>query len=695
MNRKFIFFLSLLAVGCSGEKGIDMGCAAGSASPIEIAATVTTTITPLTRGAQVLSPEDMGSMGVFCAFTGVSYWGSGTEFDRLDDSRFELSDNDLWVASLESDNKMWDYESVSDRYSFFAYSPHSSDASGITTRNVAGEILLDYVVPSNSLDQPDLLFAEPLKDISPQVVGRVSLTFAHALACVSFGVITSSGSEAQITSISLSGVVGDGVLRWDSDSDGVAWSLGEVSAEPFVIDVEAYSTEGVGSVKLTSESGYLMMIPQTMLSDVEVSLTLDGECDPLCLTIPAGSEWEAGQQYHYVIDMGGDESCTGEFIYSSDQISNCYIINPVEGLSTTIQIPIEDRINNFWQIYAGSTSKKIKANNTGEDLMVDIVWEDFDESFEFEECEIVEDEDGALAVKFVVSEKFREGNVVFVVSECEVDDYGTTISPLWSWHLWFTDYNPDMIAAANYHLIESGKERAYTLSGYEGAVHRYRDAEGVSGDDAVWSGIYSDKFIMDRNIGERDEYASNYGAGNVYYQFGRKDPFPGSGAIYSSGDDPRPLSRTNLTFAFAVEYHDHFLATNTASTTTWCGETAALSAACIWYDEAYAVAGYDEGKSIFDPSPLGWRVPVIETWSYLIAASSCDDLNSVADYNYYGFINSLSSGALSETGAYGGVWSATPSSDRESYCLQYTTSQSPAVVAVPMAYGLPVRSIQE
>ena len=59
---------------------------------------------------------------------------------------------------------------------------------------------------------------------------------------------------------------------------------------------------------------------------------------------------------------------------------------------------------------------------------------------------------------------------------------------LWSWHIWITKYNP--------------RSTNIKFGGYN------------------W---------MDRNLGARDTaYVPNHGAGSIYYQWGRKDPIPGS-----------------------------------------------------------------------------------------------------------------------------------------------------------------------
>ncbi len=689
MNRKIISLLMIFASACSSADLVDTNVSVTSESLIELS-----TIELInTRGEPVNSQDAMGSIGLYCAFTGGESWSSSTKFEKMSNSRFDFLDEE-WVAA--DGDVPWGFDSFSDKYTFFAYSPYDGAAKGITSRLVEGELVIDYVVPINSVDQPDLMLAEPLKDKTPQVAGYLSLNFHHTLCCVSFGV--SSSVEDRIVGVSINGVVADGSVWWDYAAGAPKWSLGDVTDETdetdetYVVEVDLnYDLAASDFAQVNTQQGYLMMIPQSLPDGAEVVLTLESG-EQRSLMIPRGSKWEAGLMYQYLIDKDIESS---EFIFTSDEVSNCYIINPTPNKQTVIQIPIEDRINDFWLNYSSDSSNKIKNKTSPDDIYVDMVWHDFDEPFEFT-YDVFDDENESMAVELVVPSKFQEGNFVFVVYEYVTKSGSTSKSALWSWHLWFTDYNPDAIAAANLKNIKAGEDMAYTLTGYQGAVHRYKDAEGAANSACVWSGIYNDKFIMDRNIGERNEYAGDYGAGTVYYEFGRKDPFPGNAATYLSGDtQPSVRSSTGFTFDDSVEYYDDYMASSSSVSGNWSIEPAARLFQCIWFDETLLVSDYDTGKSIFDPSPLGWRVPVSDTWSYLNSFSSCDTFSTVATYNYYGYRDPYNAAKPSQGGVEASVWSANPDNSYYSYCLLYTTSQIVSPSSKKMVYALPVRAIQE
>ncbi len=686
MNRIFFHFLVIFSIACSREATLGV---ADDLSP-EMVMGVSAEATSLTRGAVVDEPEDMVSMGVYCAYTDDIKLSSGAKFTKMDNSRFDINTNGEWI--IYGDDVCWGYDSLDDYYTFYGYSPYGNETQGISPRIVAEELIVDYVVPESSLNQPDLMFATPRKDINPQLVGNVALYFNHTLASVSFGV--SSSVDTKILGVQILGVVNKGSVSWDYDTQTPQWSFGDDDKGDCIVDIVNYTLDGEKGLQITSESGYLMMIPQTLEDGAEVLLTLEGDMTR-SLTIPAGTQWEANKRYHYVIDQDDDCDDGGDFIFDSTQISNCYIINPTEGVETVVQIPIETRINDFWKNYKSNGSKKIK-NNSTEGLVADMVWTDFEDNKDFYfQQDIFVDDDDEVYVQLKIPAKYQAGNFVFSISKVTETETSTSTDILWSWHLWFTDYNPDALAkAASESGVASNTNCSYTISGYEGVVHRYSGA--------AWSGIYADKFIMDRNIGERNSYATDYGAGSVYYQFGRKDPFPGDGARYLSGNtSPGQRSYTSASFETSVEFVVDFFMSGTSSAETWCGETESRDSLHIWFDKNIEIDGYVTGKSIFDPSPLGWRVPVCDTWSSYEGAKSssgvCTQVSQlVGIYRYYegrGF--SCSRDLPSGTPEAGYVWSATPDGEQTGYCLYVSDSEVNPLKSLYFISGLPVRAIQE
>ncbi|MFR9564875.1 MAG: fimbrillin family protein [Rikenellaceae bacterium] len=696
MNRISLSLTALLMLACAAdEQPTDTSIELDPELPITISVSTTTT-TLESRGAMVTESKDMVSLSLFCALTGDAEWDSGIEFDKYSDHRFTLSEEGEWQADNES-NKSWGYNTPSDNYTVFAYSPHYSDSDGITANIIDGELSINYTVPSNSADQPDLLLAKPRKDFSPQVLGSIPLDFYHALASISFGVV--SATDTQITSIEITGVTSSGTLTW---SDTAPYWEPNNTTQTFTIDmVNDYTLDSDNYAQLNSDEGYLMMIPQVLTNGATVTITLD-YTDVQELTIPKNTTWLAGARYHYNIALSEEEDC--DFIYNNNQISNCYIIHPTVGEKTIVQIPIETRINDYWQNHSGEKCLKLEAGYNIANYDITMLWEDFDEAFTTNnnfEYTMLDDDDGLLAVRFEFPADFQEGNFIFAFAKIK----NGLAYCLWTWHLWFTDYDPDAIAKAFRSQITENKEMICSLDDGKSAVHRYVDADPCSS-TAVWNGAYSNKFIMDRNIGERNSYAENSGAGTLFYQFGRPTPIAGTGS--SSGFSGK--SQTSTTFIISMIYANCFLFSNNTTKTNWCGETVATEGykTNIWYDSTTDASDYETKKSIFDPSPLGWRIPVKEAWSSFNASYTSNKKEAIINsYRPYGWRDPTNSCALTQVGGAAYLWSANAYGPNLGYCkcIYDDGTYCPSDVNAPedlfptevqfLSAGLSVRAIEE
>ena len=170
-------------------------------------------------------------------------------------------------------------------------------------------------------------------------------------------------------------------------------------------------------------------------------------------------------------------------------------------------------------------------------------------------------------------------------------------SILWSWHLWVTDYDPD--------VEMTPVERTYIYAVPGGSLHRY------NGD--LWTtGVYKDAFIMDRNLGATaaiGEYESH----GFYYEPGRKDPFR-----YGSGHSSLKATKDVI---YGVRNPKVFLYNASDS---WAAYGSLLSAVENWFDPRFLQHGGDHceaDKAIYDPCPPGWRLPLRYTYRDLATGS--------------------------------------------------------------------------
>lgn len=184
---------------------------------------------------------------------------------------------------------------------------------------------------------------------------------------------------------------------------------------------------------------------------------------------------------------------------------------------------------------------------------------------------------------------------------------GSTV--LWSWHVWVTDYNPDAIARVN---AINTQNKAYAASGVSGQLHTY---------GPTYWGKNPNKAIMDRNLGATAALyapagaADNYPTYGLFYQWGRKDPFP-KADVNVTGDlvgiqpaydmsggttgNPTVVSGT-VTVQQAIRNPQVF----------YCGSAPLFDWSSSQYQDLW---GNGAGKSVYDPCPEGWRVASNETW---------------------------------------------------------------------------------
>lgn len=618
----FLPIISLLLWGCtkSDEMNNTNGGGIDESTPI----TISIDSESLTRGTPVEDQAGMATVGMYCKHYKSS--APTAAIDKMSNEKFTYSDSG-WSGE---NNVTWGHESLTDKYTFFAYSPYcETEDSYISTSATDEEMLVEYTTPANSADHRDLLIALPRKSIYPQTGGSVYLEFKHTLAKVSFSV-RGDGSK-KISSITINNVVSEATY---STSTG-EWTNEETTAS-FTADISTDVTPGNTEQNLTGDDAYFFMLPQDLEGKTITvkTVTTDGAAteEEEEISFIAGQKWEAGEGYNYVVNTRDDTSIDYSnvsyvnYLLGGDntelRVANCYMILRNPTVETTCYIPIKDRINEFWSdSQFGNDDTLCMGDDVdwvdSSDWSVEHLWTD---NTETEGTNLsgatfakATSPSGVECVKVTIPAN-GVGNILFAVKK------GETI--VWSWHLWISDYFP-----YNSNLTPITDKYKYEVTG--GEVHRYKNggSEGATTTAAedyynVWNagGIYEKKFMMDRNLGDSQVGHANdcvdNKSKNLYYQFGRKDPFPRG--TYSSSN--ANIMSGQVTLAEAVKNPNLFITTSTDSE-SWCSEMQGTEYA--WHDyrstitetviTADAISGTEIApiqKSIFDPSPLGWMVPI-------------------------------------------------------------------------------------
>ena len=237
-------------------------------------------------------------------------------------------------------------------------------------------------------------------------------------------------------------------------------------------------------------------------------------------------------------------------------------------------------------------------------------------------------------ITFQTADVFKEGNAVIAAKDADGNI-------LWSWHIWFTD---------------------------QPQAHVYNNSAGT---------------MMDRNLGATSATPGDVGALGLLYQWGRKDPFLGSSSISSS-----TIAKSTIAWPSAVssDSSNGTIAYATANPTTFIKYN---SDNYDWYYTGSSSTDNtrwttsEKDKSIYDPCPVGWRVPDGGSngiWSKALDSSSSFTESSLYSstnkgMNFSGRFGSASTiwyptsgyrnycdGSLNTVGNYGSYWSASPNS---------------------------------
>ncbi len=223
---------------------------------------------------------------------------------------------------------------------------------------------------------------------------------------------------------------------------------------------------------------------------------------------------------------------------------------------------------------------------------------------------------------------------------------GTAPAALWSWHIWVTNYNPNLTNL--------------TQNGY------------------VW---------MDRNLGalEACNGTNTFDrCGGLFYEWGRKDPFPG---VSSDGGEMTNYYNGSITATTGLYVRAN--AQNTGTVAPNYNLPLAVHNPLTYY---YSVGTYDWYspyilnnntlwgliKTVYDPCPAGWKVPPDgswllgfppnpDTWNHASLTVSQTNYaiwtnNSVSSYYPVPGNRNFQNGLLDQEGKSGLYWMATANS---------------------------------
>ena len=294
--------------------------------------------------------------------------------------------------------------------------------------------------------------------------------------------------------------------------------------------------------------------------------------------------------------------------------------------------------------YSFPTVKGNSTESVGQVASANVLWESFGTSTTPSVGDLIKSvsyKDGTIT--YTTADVFKEGNAVIAAKDADRNI-------LWSWHIWLTDQPQGQV---------------------------YYNNAGT---------------MMDRNLGATSATPGDAGALGLLYQWGRKDPFLGSGSISSYRQAESTISwpstvssnSSNGTIEYATSHPTTFITYNKINW-DWYYIVSSSTDNTRWTTS-------DKPKSIYDPCPAGWRVPDggdngvwSKAWGSFSSFTNASLYNSTNEgMNFSGKFGSASTiwypasgyrggydGSLSNVGNRGYYWSASPY-DSSAYSLYFS-----------------------
>ena len=343
--------------------------------------------------------------------------------------------------------------------------------------------------------------------------------------------------------------------------------------------------------------------------------------------------------------------------------ANCHMINP--NFSKTAngypvyELPI-DRIDECWGLEGLIPDASMRIGDNDEWTM-DVIWQDIPTQV-ITFC----DKNGNNASNTYSGTGYTPAYFKIVPASVTSSHYGNILvgvkkknssDYLWSWHLWVTDYNPDVAtpySSSNYtYKIESTG-----TTGINGSVQHWTHTRSVywgtskflSG--AIWEGLYKNSWIMDRNLGAiaTKPWLNTIKTYGCYYQWGNKTPYPHASHKYKT-TSATPTSnnaakgKNTLKKLYTINGSTETSFTLDKYNTSAKTVQEVTKAPNVFYgvsgDQLYAnsytgknniwaspVSITTRNKSIFDPCPIGWTVPVYDIVDFLTYSPGSYDLKN-------------------------------------------------------------------
>lgn len=678
MLKKSMFFVAVasmvMATSCSQE---DLATTQLSSNEISVNPSM-----GLKTRAVETTISNLGSFTVNAFQDGAANYMDGVKYTSKDGS----------VWNTDAGKFYWPVEG---KLHFYAFAPNEPRLGGTLKLDKDAQTLTGWYPNTDSYDQEDFVYATATGDMATNGKTGIDLTFQHALSEITIAAKnTNTAYTVQVTGVKIGNVSTKGDFTFPSTSGAPAsWNVSTATEDigDYKNTWEDATTLGNDVSTLNAKNVPFMIIPQQLEKAdkasekayiaVKVKITMQGGqvVRDGWSYVGIDTNWEMGKRYAYTLDYsnGAGQDENGNKIISGQEIKlNCSVtpwdesredINFTEphvynansvimklgDLETVYGIDIT-RANVFWSNPDVGDAANVITDDT--EWTAEIIWQDIDHrAINFCDANgkiIKEDTFNGIGKQplYIKAATSTSGNIVVGVKK---KGFGTD-AYLWSWHLWLTE-EPQEIAG-----------------------------------------------FMDRNLGATSSKPSDgsktYG---LYYQFGRKDPFVRYVDIYNINGRKIQTGMSKgygyVTFARAVKSPQRFYTEPNSTPYDWASPNNYTDK--NWNDITGII-----GKSLFDPSPSGWKLAEETAYSkFSIYTFLTDKTNNGKMYksNWFPASGHLqgSAGSYTSDSGYGGWWSETPSDSSFGIGLYYADNNYANYVipdfTLHRANAFPVRCVKE
>jgi hypothetical protein len=303
MNMKRIIIPLMILLICT------VSCDKGRFLPSDIPVAFGNSVSE-TKASEIATTATMSTMGIMGYYSGSNTYSSSSVSGDTPNYMFDQLVSKSSGTWGYSPLKYWP-ATANNYLTFFAYSPHSTAASGITTSGNTnkGYPYIDFTVQGAPADQIDFLVSAPKTNLDiDDASSAIEFDMKHSLSKIKF-----ASNEIYIVSITIDGIKNSGRVSYDA-SGNIIWSNQSGNAtysisSPLVGDGGYKNTFHFQGLTYTGESttaGTMLLIPQTIASDIPVTVVYRKgygalQTETQTTKIPAGTLWGIGQSYKYTI----------------------------------------------------------------------------------------------------------------------------------------------------------------------------------------------------------------------------------------------------------------------------------------------------------------------------------------------------------------------------------------------------------